>query len=110
MSIKYSTDNDDIAMKTPILAQIYYALGWITVAATVLIITTGAVIPDDKVKLPIILIVAGCGGFLALFQFGVAQLITIFAKIEYNTRRVENDAHLRTLHHIEGHLEALRKK
>ena len=110
MSIKYDSDGYSAKAKTPILASIFNAVGWLVVLATALLVVAAFTREEKVMSVPTVLIVSGSGGFVALIFFGIAQVLESIAKIEYHACREKNEAMLHSLHKIEGHLEALREK
>ena len=97
------------AQKTPILASIFTAVGWLVVASTVLLSVVSFQAEQKLLAVPAVLIFGGCGGFVALIFFGIAQVLESIAKIEYHTSCEKNEAILNSLHKIEGHLAAIRE-
>lgn len=110
MSISYDSRTSDTEAKRPILASLFNALGWLQVLCTAFLVFAAVSSGEKIASIPVALVIGGTGGLVALASFGVAQILTIIARIEYHTSNEKNDAILRSLHKIEGHLAAIREK
>jgi uncharacterized membrane protein len=93
-----------------LLAQIFVAVGWLNVVATVLIVAVTFSNAGKIGLVPVALVALGSGGLATLILFGIAQVLNSITKIEYNTNREKNDALLQSLHRIEKHLETMAEK
>jgi len=91
--------------QTPILAAFCRITGSLTLLATVLFTMVAF---RDKAPLPTLIVTPVVGVLASFVAFGIAQVIAYVAKIEYHTSSEKNEAILRSLHQIEGHLQAIR--
>jgi hypothetical protein len=108
MILNYESDGAEVAMKTPILVSLFRAVGWLIVVATVLSAVAMVRLDRQLLSVPAVFVTSGCGGLLALVFLGIAQVLMSVARIEFHACTQKNEAMLRSLHKIEGHLEALR--
>jgi flagellar motor component MotA len=110
MILRYDSDGQEVTIKTPILVSLFRALGWLVVIATVFVAVAMVRLDRELFSIPAVFIVSGSGGLVALVFFGGAQLLMSIARIEHHASTEKNEAILRSLHKIEGHLEALRSE
>ena len=110
MSIRYDADGSDRAMKTPLLASLFRAIGALAVLGTALLVFATLSQGQKIASVPAAFIVGGVGGLLSIAFFGVGQVLTSIARIEYYSSTEKNEAILHSLHKIEGHLAAIRER
>jgi len=109
MSIRYDTAATEPAMKTPILASLFNAIGWFVVLATAFLVIAAFSRQDKIASIPAVFVIGGSGGLIALAFLGTGQVLTSIANIEFYASTQKNEAILVSLHKIEGHLAALRE-
>lgn len=112
MSLRYDSTSGNTAPKTPILSSILNAAGWLTIVATVFLLIAAVQTYREAAtsgNLTAAALVGAAGIFGSLVFFGIAQVLNYFAIIAFHASNEKSEPILRSLHKIEGHVEAIRE-
>ena len=84
--------------RKPLLASIYYVLGWLTAVST--LIALGVLAEGASSPSPLLILFSG--GCASLLLFAIGQLVELIGKTEYNTRELNH----KMVYLIRGQFEA----
>lgn len=107
MQLRYDADEDERPLRTPILVSLFRAVGVVILLATALFALTALHTQQAIANIPVAAVIGAAGVLVSLVPFGIAQVILLVAKIEYNTATQKDAAILHSLHKIEGHLKGV---
>ena len=85
-STRYDSSTQEVA-KTPILSAIYNVIGTLWIVAGAIAVFIAA---EDPKTVAAGVAAAAIALFIALVCFGIAQVVMLIAKIEFNTRATDS--------------------
>lgn len=92
-------------LKMPILVVLFRVFGVLSLLGAALAAFGAVRMPPSAGNLPSAAVVAASGVLSSLVSFGIAQVILLVAKIEYNTAAQKDAAILQSLHKLEASLQ-----